>query len=183
MPFSWGCPRPLVQPTTTLSPHELTDAFPHDPAIVTGSTRRKRGWEAVEDIHDNIVWQRNTVQTYLRQTRRAAITPPESVLDSLLKSLQQLLDAFEHRPGIMSQKVQKVTETLARTKKLHTSMKTDYNNAMAHTPSVYPKVCPTNTSFWTRAEYSLSCLKSLCWRRDTKIAISGYGNLACLRHS
>ena len=150
---------------------------------MTGSTRRKRGWEAVEDIHDNIVWQRNTVQTYLRQTRRAEITPPESVLDSLRKSLQQSLDALERRRGLISQKVQEVTETLARTKKLHTSVKTDYNNAMAHTPSVCPKVCSTNTSFWTRAEYSLGCLKSLRWRRDTKIATSSCGNLACLRHS
>ena len=102
-------------------PHELIDAFSHDPAIVTGSTRQKRGWEAVEYIHVNIVWQGNTVQMYLRQTRHAEITPPESVLDSLLKSLQQSLDALERRRGLISEKVQEVTETLARTKKLHTS--------------------------------------------------------------
>ena len=162
-------------------PPELTDAFSHDPAVVTGSTRQKKGWEAVEDIHDNIVRQRNTVQTYLQQTRHAEITPPESVLDSPLKSLQQSLDALERRRGLISQKVLEVTETLARTKKLHMSVKTEYNNAMSHTSSVYPEVRPTNTFFWTRAKYSLSCLKSLRWRRDTKTAISSYGNLAWMR--
>ena len=128
-------------------PLELIDAFSHDPAVVTGSTRQKRGWQAVEDIHDNIVRQRNTVQTYLQQTRHAEIIPPASVLDSPLKSLQQSLDALECRRGLISQKVQEVTETLARTKKLHMSVKTEYNNAMAHTSSVYPEVRPTNTLF------------------------------------
>ncbi|KAH9178744.1 hypothetical protein EDB89DRAFT_2170981 [Lactarius sanguifluus] len=121
-------------------PPELTDAFSHDPAVVTGSTRQKRGWQAVEDIHDNIVRQRNTVQTYLQQTCDVEITPPASVLDSPLQSLQQSLDALERRRGLISQKVQEVTETLARTKKLHTYVKTEYNNAMAHTSSVYPEL-------------------------------------------
>ncbi|KAH8997325.1 hypothetical protein EDB92DRAFT_2052299 [Lactarius akahatsu] len=121
-------------------PPELTDAFSHDPAVVTGSTRQKRGWQAVEDIHDNIVRQRNTVQTYLQQTCHVEITPPASVLDSPLQSLQQSLDALERRRGLISQKVQEVTETLARTKELHTSVKTEYNTAMAHTSSVYPEL-------------------------------------------
>jgi hypothetical protein len=162
-------------------PPELTDAFSHDPAVVTGSTRQKRGWQAVEDIHDNVVRQRNTVQTYLQQTRHAEIAPPASVLDSPLKSLQQSLDALERRRGLISQKVQEVTETLTRTKKLHMSVKTEYNNAMAHTSSVYPEVRSTNALFRTSVEYPLSCLKSLPWRRDIKTAISSYGDLAWMR--
>jgi hypothetical protein len=162
-------------------PVELTEAFSHDPSVVTGSTRQKRGWQAVEDIHDNIIRQRNTIQAYLQQPGHAEITPPASVLDSPLKSLQQSLDALEHRRGLISQKVQEVTETLERTKKLHVSVKTEYNNTVSHTSSVYPEVRPTNTLSWTCAEHSLSCLKSLPWRRDTKIAISSYGKLAWMR--
>jgi hypothetical protein len=162
-------------------PPELTEAFSHDPAVVTGSTRQKRGWQAVEDIHDNIIRQRNTVQAYLQQAGHAEITPPASVLDSPLKSLQQSLDALERRRGLISEKVQEVTETLARTKKLHMSVKTEYNNAMAHTSSVYPEVRLTITLFWTSAEFLLSCLKSLPWRRDTKTATSSYGKSAWMR--
>ena len=162
-------------------PPELTEAFSHDPAVVTGSTRQKRGWQAVEDIHDNINRQRNTVQAYLQQAGHAEITPPASVLDSPLKSLQQSLDALEHRRGLISEKVQEVTETLERTKKLHMSVKTEYNNTMAHTSSVYPEVRLTITLSLTCAEFSLSCLKSLPWRRDTKTATSSYGKLAWMR--
>jgi hypothetical protein len=41
---------------------------------------------------------------------------------------------------MISQKVQEVIETLARVKQLHAAVKTEYNNAMAHTSSVYPEV-------------------------------------------
>ena len=128
-------------------PPELTEAFSHDPSVVTGSTRQKKGYQAVEDIHDNIMQQRNTVQAYLQQAGHDKITPPASVLDSPLKSLQQSLDALESRRSLISQKVQEVTETLARTKELHMSVKTEYNDTMAHTSSVYPEVRPTNTLF------------------------------------
>ncbi|KAI0308180.1 hypothetical protein B0F90DRAFT_130923 [Multifurca ochricompacta] len=121
-------------------PPELIDAFSHDPAVVTGSTRQKRSWQAVEDIHGNIARQRNTVRKYLQQARHEEVTPPESVLDSPLKSLQQSLDALERRRSLIFSKVQEVTETLARVKQLHASVKAEYNNAMAHTSSVYPEL-------------------------------------------
>jgi hypothetical protein len=39
--------------------------------------------------------------------------------------------------------VQEVTETLTRVKQVHAAVKTEYNNAMAHTSSAYPEVRPT----------------------------------------
>jgi septal ring factor EnvC (AmiA/AmiB activator) len=130
--------------TYTPLPPDLIDAFSHDPAVVTGATRHRKGWQAVEDIHKNIVRQRNTVQAYLQRARDAVFAPPESVLDSPLGSLQQSLDALERRRADVSNKVQEVSETLARVKTLHASVKTEYNETMAHTSSVYPEVRLTN---------------------------------------
>lgn len=124
-------------------PPSLIDAFSHDPAVVTGATRQKRGWEAVEDIHNNIARQRNAIREYVQQAHHVEVARPQSVLDSPLKSLQQSLDALEQRRGIISQKLQEVTETSTRVKKLHAEVKAEYNNATAHTSSVYPEVCPT----------------------------------------
>jgi hypothetical protein len=123
-------------------PPELIDAFSHDPSVVTGATRQKRGWQAVEDIHTNIARQRNTVREFLEQARHVEVAPPRSVLDSPLKSLQQSLDALEQRRGMISQKVQEVIETLTRVKQEHAVVKTEYNNTMSHTSSVYPEVRP-----------------------------------------
>jgi hypothetical protein len=121
-------------------PPELIDAFSHDPAVVTGATRHKKGWQAVEDIHNNIVRQRNTMRAYLRQAREAEFVPPASVLESPLRSLQQSLDSLEQFRTVVFKKVQEVSETLARVKTLHASVKAEYNDAMAHTSSVYPEV-------------------------------------------
>jgi hypothetical protein len=123
-------------------PPELIDAFSHDPSVVTGATRQKGGWQAVEDIHDNIARQRNTMREFLQQARHVEVAPPPSVLESPLKSLQQSLDALEERRGMISQKVQEVIETLTRVKQLHAAVKAEYNNTMAHTSSVYPEVRP-----------------------------------------
>ncbi|KAI0275041.1 hypothetical protein BC834DRAFT_27429 [Gloeopeniophorella convolvens] len=121
-------------------PPEVIDAFSHDPAVVTGSTRQNKGWQAVENIHDNIMRQRNTVQTYLQGACTAEIAPPASVLKSPLKSLQQSLDALEKRRRSISKKVEEVNETLTRVKKLHATVKAEYNDAAAHTSSVYPEL-------------------------------------------
>ncbi|KAH9954401.1 hypothetical protein BC827DRAFT_1272640 [Russula dissimulans] len=121
-------------------PPSLIDAFSHDPAVVTGATRHKGGWQAVEDIHSNIARQRNTVREYLQQAREVEVAPPPSVLDSPLRSLQQSLDALEQRRAIITQKVHEVTETLTRVKQLHGTVKAEFNNAMTHTSSVYPEL-------------------------------------------
>ena len=82
------------------------------------------------------------MRAFLQQARDVEVTPPPSVLDSPLKSLQQSLDALEQRRSVISQKVQEVSETLTRVKQIHASVKAEYNSAMAHTSSVYPEVRP-----------------------------------------
>lgn len=86
------------------------------------------------------------MREYLQQARDVEVSPPPSVLDSPLKSLQQSLDALEQRRSVISQKVQEVTETLTRVKQIHAAVKTEYNNAMAHTSSAYPEVRSTRTA-------------------------------------
>ena len=89
------------------------------------------------------------MREFLQQARDVEVAPPQSVLDSPLKSLQQSLDALEQRRSVISQKVQEVNETLTRVKKIHASVKAEYNSAMAHTSSVYPEVRPTSlTSYY-----------------------------------
>jgi hypothetical protein len=132
--------------TYTPLPPELIDAFSHDPAAVTGATRHNKGWQAVEDIHNNIVQQRNTLRAYLQQAHDAEFAPLASVLDSPLGSLQQALDALEQCRAVVFKKVQEVAETLARVKRVHASVKAEYNDTMAHTSSVYPEVCLTKRS-------------------------------------
>lgn len=87
------------------------------------------------------------MREFLQQARDVEVAPPQSVLDSPLKSLQQSLDALEQRRSVISQKVQEVNETLTRVKQVHAAVKTEYNNALAHTSSAYPevrrkRVCP-----------------------------------------
>ena len=84
------------------------------------------------------------MREFLQQARDVEVAPPQSVLDSPLKSLQQSLHALEQRRSVISQKVQEVSETLTRVKQIHASVKAEYNSAMGHTSSVYPEVRPTS---------------------------------------
>ena len=121
------------------------------------------------------------MREFLQQARDVEVAPPQSVLDSPLKSLQQSLDALEQRRSVISQKVQEVNETLTRVKQVHAAVKTEYNNALAHTSSVYPevrrkRVCPGDV-----LNKTLSFPKSLPWKRDTRTGTSSCGNLAWMR--
>ncbi|KAF8506723.1 hypothetical protein F5888DRAFT_1644778 [Russula emetica] len=112
-------------------PPELIDAFSHDPAVVTGATRQKRGWQAVEDItRQHSLRQRSTVREFLRQARDVEVAPPSSVLDSPLKSLQQSLDAWNSVGALFRRKYRRYT----------LQVKSEYNSAMSHTSSVYPEL-------------------------------------------
>ena len=124
------------------------------------------------------------MREYLQQARDVEVAPPPSVLDSPLKSLQQSLDALEQRRSVISQKVQEVSETLTRVKQIHGSVKAEYNSSMAHTSSVYPEVRPSSRAILVISETvlnyhkPLSFLKSLLWKRDTRIGINSSGNSA-----
>jgi len=124
------------------------------------------------------------VRNFLQKSRDVEVAPPQSVLDSPLKSLQQSLDALEERRSVISQKVQEVSETLTRVKEIHASVKAGYNNATAHTSPVYPEVRLSYKQEVIILEmvlnYSkqLSFPKSLLWKRDTRTGTSNFGDLA-----
>ncbi|KAA1468019.1 hypothetical protein DENSPDRAFT_927033 [Dentipellis sp. KUC8613] len=122
-------------------PPELLDAFSHDPAVVTGSTKWLRGWRAVENIHDHISSQVDTVQAFLHQmAEQPEVTRPASLLEGPLSSLQRSLEALEGRRASIIERSQEVEDTLLRIKELHTAVKTTYNKTLAHTSSVYPEL-------------------------------------------
>ncbi|KAI0068164.1 hypothetical protein BV25DRAFT_1793524 [Artomyces pyxidatus] len=121
-------------------PHDLIDAFSHDPAVVTGSTRYLKGWRAVENIHEHILEQTETVQSFIRTAKPVDNSTQGSVLETPIRSLLQSMDALEGHRSSITTKTQEVSEALARVKKLHASVKAEYNAAMAHTSSVYPEL-------------------------------------------
>ncbi|TRM65886.1 hypothetical protein BD626DRAFT_486135, partial [Schizophyllum amplum] len=105
-------------------PQEVVDAFSHDPAAVTGSTRRLRGYLAVDDIHKRLQRQQET----LRITSTS-----ESIFDSSISTLLTTIAALEgHRHEILDQ-TRNVTDVLQRVQVLHGETKADYNAALAHT--------------------------------------------------
>ncbi|THH19033.1 hypothetical protein EW146_g2044 [Bondarzewia mesenterica] len=123
-----------------LSP-ELLDAFSHDPAVVTGSTRFYRGWRAVESIHEHIQRQQETVQTFLQQAEARGHLPPQpNILDKPLAALSRALDDLEGHRAAITEQSEKVAQALARVKELHSTVKTEYNDTAAHTSSVYPEL-------------------------------------------
>ncbi|KAL1748978.1 membrane protein [Schizophyllum fasciatum] len=122
-------------------PQEVLDAFSHDPAAVTGSTRRLRGYRAVDDIHKRLRKQQETLQNYLSDTGNSGrLETSGSIFDDSISSLLTTITALEgHRNDIYVQ-ARGVTEVLQRVQVLHAETKSDYNAALAHTSVVYPEL-------------------------------------------
>lgn len=120
-------------------PTELLDAFSHDPAAVTGATQRWRGWRAVEDIHNRITRQRETLRIFL-SVSQDTLSPPDSVFDGPIPALSQTLETLEgHREACVT-KAGEVAGILTSVKGIHASVKTEYNDTLSHTSVVYPEV-------------------------------------------
>ncbi|KAL1760923.1 membrane protein [Schizophyllum commune] len=122
-------------------PQEVLDAFSHDPAAVTGSTRRLRGYRAVDDIHKRLRKQQETLQNYLSESGNSGkLETSGSIFDDSISSLLTTITALEgHRNEIYVQ-ARNVTEVLQRVQVLHAETKSDYNAALAHTSVVYPEL-------------------------------------------
>lgn len=120
-------------------PAELLDAFSHDPAAVTGITRRFRGWRAVEDIHNRVVRQRETFKTFLT-TSEHQFHPPGNVFDDPIAVVSRTFDKLEaHREAIVA-KTRDIAGILTSVKGIHASVKTEYNETLSHTSVAYPEV-------------------------------------------
>jgi hypothetical protein len=118
---------------------ELLDAFSHDPAAVTGATRRWRGWRAVEDIHSRITRQRETFRIFLT-TCQDGSSPPDSVFDNPIAALSQTLETLEYQREAITTKGGEVAGILTSVKGIHASVKMEYNDTLSHTSVVYPEV-------------------------------------------
>ncbi|KAI0319760.1 hypothetical protein OF83DRAFT_1169904 [Amylostereum chailletii] len=121
-------------------PQDLLDALSHDPAVITGHTRSLRGWRAVENVNDNIQNQTETIQHFLQQNDLGKVPRQASILDNPLNSLIRALEILESRKTGIVEKAKEVAEVLARVKKLHASVKSEYNDAVTHTSAVYPEL-------------------------------------------
>ncbi|KAJ3749301.1 hypothetical protein DFH05DRAFT_1593438, partial [Lentinula detonsa] len=125
-------------------PHELLEAFSHDPANVTSSTKRLKSYRAVDDIHHRLMKQRAVFREFLDQNQISNATRSDAddedilqdPIDSLLRTLKELED---HRMRIMD-KEKEVSEMLRETQIIHAEVKKVYNDTLVHTSVVYPEL-------------------------------------------
>ncbi|KAJ3750694.1 hypothetical protein DFH05DRAFT_1388143, partial [Lentinula detonsa] len=125
-------------------PHELLEAFSHDPANVTSSTKRLKSYRAVDDIHHRMMKQRAVFREFLDQNQtsnaKRSVADDEDILqdpiDSLLRTLKELED---HRMRIVD-KEKEVSEMLRETQIVHAEVKKVYNDTLVHTSVVYPEL-------------------------------------------
>ncbi|KAJ3853876.1 hypothetical protein EV368DRAFT_38016, partial [Lentinula lateritia] len=131
---------------TAISP-ELFEAFSHDPANVTSSTKRLKTYRAVDDIHHRLTRQRAVFAEFLDQNRQRTRTHSGSdtlatqdvlkdPIESLLSTLKKLED---HRLGIV-RRGKEACEMLRDTQVVHAEVKREYNGTLAHTSVVYPEL-------------------------------------------
>ncbi|KAF7981120.1 hypothetical protein HWV62_34847 [Athelia sp. TMB] len=120
-------------------PADLLDAFCHDPSAVTGVTRSYKGWRAVEDIHNRVIRQRETFRAFLSSSPNPPIAS-KSVFDEPISVLHDLFGKLEARQAAIAAKAREITGILTRVKGIHASVKTDYNETVAHTSVAYPEL-------------------------------------------
>ncbi|KAF9460106.1 hypothetical protein BDZ94DRAFT_1266679 [Collybia nuda] len=120
-------------------PRELLDAFSHDPAAVTGATRRFRGWRAVDDIYNRLVRQRDTFQAFLSRSG-CNVSTTKSVLDDPITTLVHSVEALEVHNNKIVRRAKDVGETLLAVQDMHSNVKTHYKATLSHTSVVYPEL-------------------------------------------
>ena len=120
-------------------PKELLDSFSHDPAAVTGSTRRLRGWRAVEDIHQRVIRQREIFRNFL------AIPPEQptisgSILKKPAEDLMETLEDLEFHSQNITILTAEISQSLRDVQTTHADVKNEYNLTVSRTSVVYPEV-------------------------------------------
>ena len=161
-------------------PRQLLEAFTHDPAAVTGPTRRLRGWRAVDDIHNRLVKQRAICRGFLSEHVNRARFDVGSMLKDPANALENSLESLEQCKAVMQFKAKGVGELLKKVRDIHTNVKTNCNDALSHTSVVYPEVrrCGIKIDHLDQPIAYFSYLSSLLWKRVTKININNFGRLA-----
>ncbi|KAF9040472.1 hypothetical protein BDZ89DRAFT_1156684 [Hymenopellis radicata] len=130
----------LEIPTNGLPP-ELLEAFSHDPAAITGATRRLQGWRAVDDIHHRIIRQRTLFEDFLAEnchTTGSLIS--DDVLEDPVNSLRETLKSLRLQKIAVTARANEVAELLSSVHATHQKVKAEYNETLAHTSVVYPEL-------------------------------------------
>ncbi|KAG6817747.1 hypothetical protein H0H87_004538 [Tephrocybe sp. NHM501043] len=120
-------------------PRDLIDAFGHDPAAVTGATRRFQGWRAVDDIQYRLLRQREVFRAFLSRAQ-TEVPHTKSVLDEPISSLVQSLKVLEAHSQRIAGRAFEVGEALKTVQATHDAVKTDYNTTLSRTSVVYPEL-------------------------------------------
>lgn len=160
-------------------PADVLEAFSHDPSAVTSTTRYTSGWRAVEDIHERVCRQRETLgafaMTMLSQPEDANTSPQNVFHDPIASLKESLMDLERHQQRIATQ-ADNVAETLARVKEVHRTVKKDYNDTLAHTSLIYPEVHIASLEVFTFLISDFHSSRKLWrWRRATAIITSNSG--------
>jgi hypothetical protein len=121
-------------------PQDLLDAFGHDPAAVTGPTRKLQSWKAVDDIHTRLVRQRETFRNFLSRATENTFPVSVSVFDDPVSALLRSLESLETHRQEITAKAKAVTGVLKRVQTVHATVKAEYNDTLSHTSVVYPEV-------------------------------------------
>jgi len=157
-------------------PRDLLDAFGHDPAAVTGATRRYQGWRAVDDIHRRLIRQRDVFRMFISH-HNLNMPVPESVVDDPIASLVCFLSELEAHSHVIAKQATEAAETLKSVQRIHANVKADYKSTLSHTSVVYPEVWFFSFQCGRFLITLISSRISLLWRRVTKISTNSSGNL------
>ncbi|KAF4623496.1 hypothetical protein D9613_002205 [Agrocybe pediades] len=120
-------------------PRDLLEAFGHDPAAVTGQTRRDRGWRAVEDINNRIQKQRAAFRAFFDSY--VELPPGEGcLLDGTIESIVEFLESLEQHKIEIAAEEENVSSLLSYIQHIHTKVKDSYHATMSLVSSVYPEL-------------------------------------------
>ena len=131
----------LNMPFPTVPP-EMFDAISHDPAAMTGQTRRLKGWRAVEEVHCRINRQREMLSGFAAALTEinSQLPRPRGIFDESLIGLMGSLSRLENHQEDLREKESAATQTLAHVRELHVLTKMEYNQTLGHTSHIYPEV-------------------------------------------
>jgi len=122
-------------------PQDLIDAFSHDPAAVTGSTRRSKGWRAVDDIHSRLQLQHDVMRSFVaREGRGHSLDARKSVFEDQVNNLVETLHRLEDHRQTIERRAVGIADMLADVKPIHLEAKREYNETLAHTSVVYDEL-------------------------------------------
>lgn len=120
-------------------PKDVLDSFSHDPSAVTSSTRRLRGWRAVEDIDQRVFRQRTILRAFINSTAEDSLNRG-CLLDEPIENTLQALTEIEAHKAEIAQGADEVANALESVEKEYAVVKQNYNDTVSRVSIVYPEV-------------------------------------------